>query len=348
MEQRNMHFSAKPISRSNNNGKPKSAVSMAAYRAGDKLRDDRYQTTWDYTRKQSIYHTEIIAPDGAPDWAKNREQLWNKVEAAEKRFDARVCREFTISLPAEIRHEHKIEIMRSFVRENFTAKGIVADLACHNFIGREAHNPHCHIMITTRPLAGERFSKHKDRSLDQKDALKQWRKSYMDIANKVLEREGYTIRITTESLETRGITDRAPISESMAVSQMRKKHEQNPQKYSKPEVAKQNDELHRLNQELATLKQELAQAEKEEPRPREVEQNDQQPIKETTKNVGRFAAEQATPAANQNEPPPPVEELDEDTRELLRQWQEYRDRERRKPRRPEDRDERGFDDEHER
>jgi hypothetical protein len=344
MEHRNMNFRVKAVSRCTG-GKPKSAVSMAAYRSGDILKDDRYQTTWDYTRKQSIYHTEIIAPDTAPDWVSNRQQLWNKAEAAEKRFDARVCREFTISLPAVIRHEHKVEMMRSFVRENFTKRGIIADVAYHNFTGVQAHNPHCHIMITTRPLEGERFSKNKDRDLDRKEALKEWRHSYMEIANKVLEREGYNLRITTDSLETRGITDRTPISESMAVHQMREKHNQNPCKYALPEVAKENDEQRRLHQELADLQRELAQAEEREKEESERQEKraDRHAVRE---QADRLAELTAKPAANQNEATPATEdkqedkELDEDTRELLRQWQEYRDRERTKSRRPEDRDER--------
>ena len=342
MEQRNMNFRATPVSRCNGD-KPKSAVSMAAYRSGDKLYDDRYQTTWDYTRKQSIYHSEIITPNNAPAWTKNRQQLWNHVEASEKRFDARVTREFTISLPQEMQHDHKVEMVRAYVEENFTKKGLIADVAYHNFTGRESHNPHCHIMITTRPLRGEKFGK-KERELDRKDALKQWRKSYMDICNQHLEQKGYHLRITTESLKTRGITDQEPVHESMAVSQMRKKHEKNPRKYPMPEVAKENDVLKRLNQELADLKKELASEEKRE-RQAQARQDKQRqaPVLDPAEarvilSAQRITEQTVTPT-NQNEPPA-QDKLDDDTRELIRQWQEYRQRERRsQPRR----DERGWE-----
>jgi len=249
MAVKNMSFKVKAVSRNAGDGKSRSAVSMAAYRSGEKLHDERYQQEWDYTRKEAVYASEILTPDESPAWARNREDLWNKAEAAEQRYDARVCREFTVSLPLEMSHTHKIEMVRSFVRENFTRKGLIADIAYHNFTGRESHNPHCHIMITTRPLKGGKFD-NKDRDLDKKDALQHWRKSYMEIGNRHLEREGYNVRITTESLETRGITNRAPVSESMAVSQMRKKHEEKPDKFPLPDKAKEADELKRLNKAL--------------------------------------------------------------------------------------------------
>ena len=39
---------------------------------------------------------EILLPDGAPDWMADRQKLWNAVEAAEKRKDAQLAREFHI------------------------------------------------------------------------------------------------------------------------------------------------------------------------------------------------------------------------------------------------------------
>ncbi|MBP5977252.1 MobA/MobL family protein [Brasilonema sp. CT11] len=348
MAVKNMSFKAQAVSRNAGNGKTRSAVSMAAYRAGEKLYDERYREEKDFSGKRGIYASEIITPDGSPEWASNRQQLWNKVEAAEKRYDARVCREFIISLPNDISHDHKKEMIRHFVQENFTRKGLIADIAYHDFTGRHSHNPHCHIMITTRPLKGGKFD-NKDRELDKKDALQHWRKSYMEIGNRHLERQGYEGRITTESLETRGITDRAPVSESMAVNQMRKKHRDKPDQFPLPEIAKQNDELKQLNKQLADLQQELVQAEEREKREQERQEKTTTRPPDKKPEPARATAKE-TPPANQNQPAKDKEsELDEDTRQLIRQWQEYRERERIKPRRPDNREERGYDfDEYER
>ena len=73
------HLSAKVISR----GKGKSATAAAAYRAGEKITDKRTGLTFDYSQRQGVYATEIIAPDHAPNWVGIRSQLWNSVELFE-------------------------------------------------------------------------------------------------------------------------------------------------------------------------------------------------------------------------------------------------------------------------
>ena len=85
----------KPIARSGG----RSAVASAAYRAAVKLTNERDGLTHDFTRKRGVEHAEIVLPDGAQaDWALDRSALWNAVEYAEKRSDARVAREFELAL----------------------------------------------------------------------------------------------------------------------------------------------------------------------------------------------------------------------------------------------------------
>ena len=73
------HFSGTIISRSQG----RSAVASAAYRAGEKLFDERYQKIQDYTKKQDVVYKNILTPNGAPAWIKDRGRLWNEVEKAE-------------------------------------------------------------------------------------------------------------------------------------------------------------------------------------------------------------------------------------------------------------------------
>ena len=65
------HFSGSVLSRS----KGKSAIASAAYRAGEKLHDERQEKTFDYGRKQDIAYKEIMLPEGAPEWMKDREVM---------------------------------------------------------------------------------------------------------------------------------------------------------------------------------------------------------------------------------------------------------------------------------
>ncbi len=91
----------------------------------------------------------------------DRSQLWNAAELFEKRSNSRTAREFDIALPTELTHPQKQELVRKFVQDNFVDKGLVADIAFHEI---DTHNPHVHIMITTRTV-DENGLGAKDRSL---------------------------------------------------------------------------------------------------------------------------------------------------------------------------------------
>lgn len=122
------HCAVKIISRSSG----RSSVGAAAYRAGEKLENERDGRTHDYTRKDGVVHTEIMTPDNAPEWAKDREKLWNEVEKAEKSIDAQLCREVEVALPTELTPEQQKELVRDYVKDNFVDRGMIADVAIHD------------------------------------------------------------------------------------------------------------------------------------------------------------------------------------------------------------------------
>ena len=84
----------------------------------------------------------------SPEW-KDREQLWNAVEAAEKTKDSRLAREFVVALPIELDKDSNISLLQNFIQKNFVDMGMCADFAIHDTDG---HNPHAHILLTVRPL----------------------------------------------------------------------------------------------------------------------------------------------------------------------------------------------------
>src|SRR5476651_2729663 len=95
------HFSSSVISRSQG----RSAVACASYRSAEILHDERYEKTHDYTRKKDVIFNEILLPENAKEWMKEREKLWNGVESSEKRKDAQLAREVQFSLPRELSNE---------------------------------------------------------------------------------------------------------------------------------------------------------------------------------------------------------------------------------------------------
>lgn len=130
MQLRNITVRTLPVKRS----RGQSAVAGAAYRAGEKLTDTRLGKTTDYSaRLPDVWHKEILAPEGAPDWALNRAILWNEAEAAERRKDGRPARDVTLGLPWTMSREEHEEAARSFVQRAFVDKGHVVDLCFHTY-----------------------------------------------------------------------------------------------------------------------------------------------------------------------------------------------------------------------
>lgn len=139
------HMQAKVVSR----GSGRSAVAASAYMSCSRMYNDYDGIQHDYTRKHGLIYQEVILPPMAPAEWKDREQLWNAVEAAEKTKDSRLAREFVVALPIELDKDSNISLLQNFIQQNFVDMGMCADFAIHDTDG---HNPHAHILLTVRPL----------------------------------------------------------------------------------------------------------------------------------------------------------------------------------------------------
>ena len=195
------HLSVQIIGR----GRGRSAIAAAAYRSGEKLRDHQTGELRDYTRKDRVHHTEIMAPETAPAWITDREKLWNEVERAERRMNSQIAREVNIALPVELDRDQQTELIRGYVRSEFVERGMVADLALHDLDGT---NPHAHIMLSTREIGPEGWG-GKNREWNDKTLLQAQREAWERVANRALERAGRGERINHRSLKAQGV-DRAP------------------------------------------------------------------------------------------------------------------------------------------
>jgi len=195
------HLSGSIISRSQG----RSAIASAAYRSGEKLADEKQGSVHDYSKKQDVVYTEIFLPEGAPESFKNREVLWNAVEQYEKRKDAQLAREFTISLPRELTIEQNKALITEFVTHEFVSKGMIADVCFHNDLMKDGNRqPHAHVMLTLREVNEDGFGK-KVRDWNNKELLLQWRESWSSSANHHLALNGFDVQIDHRSNEARGI-----------------------------------------------------------------------------------------------------------------------------------------------
>ena len=194
------HLEAKVISRSTG----RSAVGSAAYRSGEKLRDERLNKFHDYRSKTDVFQSEILLPSGANVVFLDREALWNHVEFCERRKDAQLAREVVISLPRELSPEQNWELAREFVQNTFVSQGMIADVNLHLGHRGQQDQPHVHVMLSLREVVDDGFGL-KNRNWNQKGLLESWRKNWADCCNARLAELGHEARIDHRSLAEQGL-----------------------------------------------------------------------------------------------------------------------------------------------
>ena len=198
------HLSVKTISRSAG----RSATAAAAYRAGVEITDERMGEIHDYRRKGGVESAAVILPDNAPEWARDRSQLWNAAEQAETRKNSTVAREFEIALPAELSPAERERLAHDFTRELVERHGMAADVAIHA-PGKEGdnRNHHAHILLTTRRLTPDGLGE-KTRELDSAKTgaaiVKEWRERFAQLQNERLREAGHTAQVDHRSHAERG------------------------------------------------------------------------------------------------------------------------------------------------
>lgn len=202
------------------------ATAAAAYRAGERLRDERSGRLYNYSLRQDVLHTEIFLPghlEGAANgWAANREKLWNLAEHTEKRSNSRVAREYLVSLPHELTSAQQVALARAFSRELAERYKVAADLAVHlPRAGSDPRNFHAHILTTTREVTPRGLggktgldmsgSERRRRELpDSRQEIRTLRERWAVLANEALREANVDARIDHRSLAARGI-DREPM-----------------------------------------------------------------------------------------------------------------------------------------
>ncbi|MFA9354691.1 MobQ family relaxase [Pediococcus pentosaceus] len=212
-------------------GKGRSAIAGASYRSGEKLFDQKEGRSYFYARSV-MPESFILTPKNAPEWASDREKLWNEVERKDRRANSRYAKEFNVALPVELSEDEQKELLTKYVQENFVDEGMVADVAIHR---DHTDNPHAHVMLTNRPfnpdgtwgikskkqyILDENGNKTytgtskypKSRKIlmvdwNKKEKIIEWRHNWAASVNQVLEQKNIPDRISEKSFIEQGIDD---------------------------------------------------------------------------------------------------------------------------------------------
>jgi ATP-dependent exoDNAse (exonuclease V) alpha subunit len=216
------HLQIKSISR----GDGRSATGAAAYRSGERIRDERTGKVHNHTARRDVAHKEIVVPkhlEGRePEWARDRARLWNAVEQSESRRNARLAREYELALPAELTGRQRIELARAFAEELANRHKTIVDVAIHDpRAAGDARNHHAHLLETTREVTGDGFGAKAGLDMGSR-ARQQYelpsglvefntiRERWAAAVNDALHSAGLAERVDHRSYRERGI-DREPL-----------------------------------------------------------------------------------------------------------------------------------------
>lgn len=209
-------------------GKLRGAVASAAYRSGEKLFDEKENRGYFYARRVTP-EAFILTPENAPEWASDRQKLWNEVEKKDRKANSRYAKEFNVALPVELTNEEQKTLITKFVQETFVDKGMVADVAIHR---DHEENPHAHVMLTNRPFNPDgswglksktqyildkngkqlltKNGNPKQRKIwlvdwDKPGKVEEWRTAWANEVNSLFQAKGMPERISEKSYEEQGI-----------------------------------------------------------------------------------------------------------------------------------------------
>ncbi len=189
--------------------KGQSVVAVAADRARVRLHDqrlDRMQVPLPAKRGSLPILSELLLPEGAPARWRNREVLWNEVEACGRRRDASLAREVEFALPAELLSHQATTLARDYVRAAFVAEGMVADLNVHWALRPDGQpKPYAQALLTMRRINAEGFG-FKEPAWNDRAAALRWRQLWAEMANACLSAHGHLVRIDHRSYAEQGIT----------------------------------------------------------------------------------------------------------------------------------------------
>lgn len=191
-----------------------SILATAAYQSGSVLKDELTGIAYRYNKRKHVGHTQIIAPDGAPDWVRDPSRLFNAINQRNTRSDAQLAFNIEMALPIELDMPAWIELARKFTKP-WTDRGQVLQISIHTNEG----NPHLHILASQNELTDSGFGKKvrewspefRNGKRASADAINDDRKRWADLCNEALNSAGFADSATLHSgtLEEQGLTHQA-------------------------------------------------------------------------------------------------------------------------------------------
>lgn len=228
----------------------RSAVAAVAYALTTSLRYERLGKTFNYVhgkqaKAKNTHDMGLYFPGGKRIFQDGRDRhgayskFWSKVELAEKRKDALTARTIVVALPAEMDTPEHQTCLEKFQRYLANEYGMASQIGIHY---DHSHNPHAHIITTTRKVTPDGELGAKIRVLDSARSahyeIKKIGEAWAEINNQILIPK-YGTSITHKSFAEQGIDK--PKGEHLGPAEWRKRQ----------------TELEEIEQEISKLEREL-------------------------------------------------------------------------------------------
>ncbi|MEQ7862198.1 MobA/MobL family protein [Xanthomonas sp. WHRI 8391] len=129
-----------------------SALAAAAYRGGYLLLDPRSGAKHNYRGRAGIIQSRCLAPPGSPAWVDDPQALWAAAEAAERRCNSTVCRDFAIALPHELDDPKRWELVLDTAHRLIERYGFALQASHHRPTKDDPRYFYAHLLATTRRM----------------------------------------------------------------------------------------------------------------------------------------------------------------------------------------------------
>lgn len=198
----------------------------AAYRAGERIRDERTREVYNFSDRDDVVHKEIILPSqytGEPtmDWARDRSTLWNSAEHSDRR-NARLARELLVLLPPEMTAVQRTQLVQRFAHDLADRYHSAVDVTIH--LPRptaDVRQHHAHLLMTCRQVTPQGLGPRTSLELSGTerhaaglgpyiDDFMWARERWAEVLNEALKTAGFTSRVDHRGARARGL-DREPV-----------------------------------------------------------------------------------------------------------------------------------------
>jgi hypothetical protein len=128
------------------------ALDQAAYRGALLLTDPVTQKVYDYRGRAGVLRVRCMVPPNSPHWSDDPQALWAAAEAAEKRKDSTVCRNFQVALPHELDDEQRWGLTLDIAKALVDRYGFALQVSHHAPTSEDPRNFFAHLLATTRKM----------------------------------------------------------------------------------------------------------------------------------------------------------------------------------------------------